>query len=60
MDIDQQRAVEAILKHDGESTRAELVYYFVHELEVAEREAWQVVMAARRDAPMPQQRSHRS
>lgn len=43
MDADQQRAVDAILRHDLESTGAELVYYFVHELGVAEREAWQAV-----------------
>lgn len=43
MDADQQRAVAAILRHDLESSGAELVYYFVHELGVAEREAWQAV-----------------
>jgi hypothetical protein len=49
MDADQQRAVDAILKHDLESTGAELVYYFVHELGIAEREAWQVVIRERKE-----------
>lgn len=44
MDADQRRAVDAILRHDRESSGAELVYYFVHELGVAEREAWQEVV----------------
>lgn len=43
MDADQRRAVAAILRHDLESSGAELVYYFVHELGVAERTAWQAV-----------------
>jgi hypothetical protein len=43
MDADQRRAVAAILRHDQESSGAELVYYFVHELGVAERTAWQAV-----------------
>jgi len=47
MDADQQRAVEAILRHDADSTRAELVYYFVHELGVLEREAWLAVVNGR-------------
>lgn len=47
MDVDQKRAVEAILRHDKESTGAELVYYFVNELGMAEREAWLVVMSGR-------------
>lgn len=49
MDADQQRAVDAIVKHDRDSTGAELVYYFVHELGVLEREAWQIVMQKRRE-----------
>lgn len=44
MDADQRRAVDAILIHDQDSSGAELVYYFVHELGLAEREAWQEVM----------------
>lgn len=48
MDADQQRAVDAILKHDLESSGAELVYYFVHELGILEREAWQVVIRERK------------
>lgn len=43
MDEDQRRAVAAILRHDRESSGAELVYYFVHELGVAERTAWEAV-----------------
>jgi hypothetical protein len=43
MDVDQHRAVTAILNHDRESSGAELVYYFVHELGVAEKTAWQAV-----------------
>lgn len=43
MDADQRRAVAAILRHDHESSGAELVYYFVHELGVAERTAWEAV-----------------
>jgi hypothetical protein len=47
MDTDQKRAVEAILRHDLDSSGAELVYYFVHELGVLEREAWQAVVSGR-------------
>ncbi|HSB96306.1 MAG TPA: hypothetical protein VLC91_07655 [Spongiibacteraceae bacterium] len=47
MDADQQRAVAAILRHDADSTGAELVYYFVHELGVLEREAWLAVASGR-------------
>lgn len=43
MDIDQLRAVRAILHWDDTSTAAELVYYFVHELKVAPTEAWKAV-----------------
>lgn len=43
MNADQRRAVDAILRHDRESSGTELVYYFVHELGVAEREAWRAV-----------------
>jgi hypothetical protein len=49
MDADQQRAVNAILKHDPDSTGAELVYYFVHELGILEREAWQVIIRERKN-----------
>jgi hypothetical protein len=47
MDVDQRRAVDAILRHDHESSGAEIVYYFVHELGVGEREAWQAVLCRR-------------
>lgn len=43
MDIDQLRAVRAILRWDDTSTAAELVYYFVHELNVMPTEAWKAV-----------------
>lgn len=43
MDIDQLRAVRAILRWDDTSTAAELVYYFVHELNVKPVEAWKAV-----------------
>lgn len=43
MDVDQSRAVRAILRWDDTSTAAELVYYFVHELNVKPIEAWKAV-----------------
>lgn len=43
MNIDQMRAVRAILQRDDTSTAAELVYYFVHELGVAPGDAWRAV-----------------
>jgi hypothetical protein len=50
MNIDQMRAVRAILLRDDTSTAAELVYYFVHELGVAPGEAWRAVY---RRPPIP-------
>ena len=49
MTIDQLRAVRAILRWDDTSTAAELVYYFVHELNVKPGEAWKAVYSR---APM--------
>ncbi len=43
MNIEQLRAVRAILQHDDNSSPAELVYYFVHELGVAPTDAWKAV-----------------
>jgi hypothetical protein len=57
MDADQQRAVDAILKHDLDSSAAELVYYFVHELGVLEREAWQIVIRERKEYVAAQQKN---
>ena len=53
MNIDQMRAVNAILLHDGESSNAELVYYFVHELDVTPIEAWRAYIDARQYLNLP-------
>jgi hypothetical protein len=64
MNIDQMRAVKAILQYDDTSTGAELVYYFVSELGIPAAEAWQVVHSRREQQtftipPQEQQRRPR-
>lgn len=50
MNVDQMRAINAILRYDETSTGAELVYYFVNELGVSEAEAWRCVHGRQRVA----------